>query len=304
MNRVVWCLGLAMVGACGGGSGGELPDVLPEPVRPEPVRPQTQHLALAEAGDSVLYLVLSNGLTMIDRSGDTLIVTTRQTAVVDVQRVAPDTLLASFDYLHLQYARDEEEHIVDTGSLLDEPFVLHEDDGRIETVSAPRMSPQLRQLSDLRQQFDDFFLRLPDRPLEVGVTWADTLESSAIEGESRAGRLAVTRFVVRADTVLDEIPARVIDYETAIEMNLRSAPSTQGTLISTMAGGEEGTFVYAPERDLMLRRRLIGVLEGEVVVEGNLETQRFPQSYTYDTTIELILPGGPGRPSARTIAEP
>lgn len=273
--------------------------------RLEPASPLPR-IALAEVGDSVVYLEQNTAFSTIARETDTLVVTSRHDAVVHVMRTAPDTLEGFFEHLLLRFEGANQTRNVDTRSLIGERFVLHDDDGRIETVSAPALSSAIRQMSDLRRQFEDFFLRLPARALDLGAEWVDTVRFGANEGESAAERLAVTRFRVRADTVVEGIAARIVDYQSALETRLRSASSTEGVLVSTLAGAEEGTFVYAPERAVLLRRHRVGMLEGELVIEGNLDTRRFPQSYSYESRVELIPPIRPGgrRPGAPAAAEP
>ena len=265
-----------------------------QPPEPAPV----PHISLASVGDSVVYVERMEALTFIERPSDTLAVTSNQTAVIHVLRTAPDTIEAFYEHLLLRFETPRELRDVDTQPLIGPRFVLHESDGRIVTVRAPELPSGIRQLADLRRQFDDFFLRLPAQPLVAGNEWVDTLHRVADEGEIVAERQLISRYRVRGDTVVDGISARVIDYQATITSSVRSAPTTQGTLVSRLSGEEEGSFVYAPERALMLRRSRIGLLEGELVVEGNLETLRFPQSYSYGGTTELLPPVAAGESRA------
>ena len=269
---------------------------------PRESQPRQPRVALAEVGDSVVYLEQTTAITFLARPGDTLAVTSRHDAVIHVVRTAPDTLEGFYEHLVVRFEGGQQTRQLDTDSLLGERFVLHDERGRIETVSAPVLPPNIRQMTDLRRQFDDFFLRLPDRPLEIGGEWVDTVRLSATEGQGSTGRVSVERFRVRADTMVDGLPALVIDYETVIETSMRSAPTTQGTLTSTLTGGEEGTFVYSPAREILLRRHRIGVLEGELVLEGNLETRRFPQSYSYESRIAVLPPVVPSGDATRAPA--
>jgi len=255
---------------------------------------QLPPIALAQTGDSVMYLEQTHALTVIERPTDTVRVWSDQTAVIHVVRTAPDTLEALYEHLLLRFETPTQTRNIDTRALIGPRFVLHDDAGRIETVSAPGLTAEIRQLTDLRRQFDDFFLRLPARALEPGVEWVDTLQRHLGEGEASAERRLVTRFRVRGDTVVEGLDARIVDYSSDVEASLRSAPTTEGTLLSRLIGAEEGRFVYAPGPRVMLRRARTGVLEGELTVEGNLETLRFPQQYTYQSTIELIPPAVPG----------
>jgi hypothetical protein len=275
---------LMLIAACSGGR---------DPGEPAPAI-QLPPISLASVGDSVMYLEHTHSLTVIERPSDTVRVSSDQTAVIHVMRTAPDSLEAFYEHLRLRFETPTQMRNIDTRALLGPRFVLQEDDGRVTTVSAPALPDEIRQLADLRRQFDDFFLRLPAHSLDVGVEWVDTLEHSGAEGEASMRRSIVTRYRVARDTLLEGLAARIIEYETAIDASLRSAPTTEGVLMSTLVGAEEGRFVYAPERDVMLRRWRVGVLEGEVVVEGNLETHRFPQLYSYENTIELIPPAIPG----------
>ncbi|HUF13517.1 MAG TPA: hypothetical protein VMN78_10485 [Longimicrobiales bacterium] len=284
MNRV-WFVGAFMLVGCVGG-GEAAREVAPVPL---------PRIALAEVGDSVMYFEQTTAFTSIERPSDTLRVRSRHDAVVHVVRTAPDTLEGFYEHLRVRFEGGSQTQTLDTDALLGVRYVLHDDDGRIETVSAPELPAGIRQLSDLRRQFEDFFLRLPDRPLDIGVEWVDTVYMNATtDGGGSAARLAVTRFHVRGDTVVEDVAARLVVYETGIESTTRSAPTTQGTLTSSLVGVEHGTFVYAPDREVMLRRFRTGELEGELVVEGNLETLRLPQIYRYDSRIELLPPVVPG----------
>ena len=272
--------------ACGGGVS-ESPTPSPAALPP---------ISLAQVGDSVMYLERTESFTLIERPADTLRIRSYHDAVIHVVRTAPDTLEAFYEHLLLRYVTPSQTRNVPTEAMIGPRFVLHEDDGRIETVRAPELSQEIRQLTDLRRQFDDFFLRLPRRPLQVGDVWVDTVAFSARNGDATTDRDAVTRFTVRGDTVVEGIAALVVDYQAVLESNMRTAPTTEGTLASALTGEEEGWFAYAPSRDVMLRRWRVAILEGELRIEGNLDTRAFPQSFGYESMIELIPPAAPRAP--------
>ena len=260
---------------------------------PEPA-PSLPPIALRAVGDSVMYLEQTETHTVIERPSDTLLIQSSQTAVLHVVRTAPDTLQAFYEHLSLRFSTPSAERNIDTGALIGPRFVLHEDDGRITTVSAPALPEEIRQLTDLRRQFDDFFLRTQGRTLAPGEEWVDSLDMSAAEGEAGTDRRTVTRFRVRGDTAVYGIAGRIVEYESAIEASLHTAPTRDGVLRSSLTGGENGFFVYSAERAVMLLRQRVGVLEGEITVEGNFETVHLPQAYTYQSRVALIPPDQPG----------
>ena len=287
---------LALVAACSSGPSADS----------TPTQPALAPIALGSVGDSVMYLEQTDALTRIARPNDTLRVGSSNVAVIHVMRTAPDTLQAFYEHLVLRFETPTQSRNVDTQALLGPRFVMHENRGRVTTVATPDLPNEIRQLTDLRRQFDDFFLRLPATPLTLAQTWVDTVRFAAEDGEGSTQRSAVTRFTARADTVVEGLAALVIDYTSVIEASVRSAPTTSGTLLSTLIGEESGSFVYAPGREVMLRRVRHGLLEGELVIEGGLEPLRFPQTFRYDSRIELLPPVQPGapRPAAPTRLTP
>lgn len=294
MNRAVLFGLVVAMGACASGSA-ETDGV--------PAQPQLAPIALASVGDSVMYLERTESFTLIERPSDTLRIVSTHDAVVHVMRTAPDTLEAFYEHLLLRFETPTNTRNIDTDAIIGPRFVLHDDRGRIALVSAPPLPNEIRQLTDLRRQFDDFFLRLPARPLAGGMVWVDTVRLQGQEGEATTDRSVVTRFTVRGDTVVEGLAALIIDYDAVLDYSTRSAPTTEGRLLSRLVGEEEGWFVYAPAREVMLRRWRVGVLEGELTIQGNLEDRRFPQSYGYESTIELIPPAIPGA-SRRPAAQP
>ncbi len=285
MNRVFLLVAVVSVSACASGRAEDVVVAAPSPL---------PSIALRSVGDSVMYLERTASFTLIERTNDTLRIDGNHNAVIHVVRTAPDTLEAFYEHLILNFRTPTQNRNIDTDPLLRERFRLHEDDGRITLVSAPELPSEIRQLTDLRRQFDDFFLRLPRRPLTVGMVWVDTVHLQGREGDASTDRNVVTRFTVRRDTVVQNMNALVVDYTASMENSMRSAPTTDGTLVSRLLGEEEGSFVFAPDVEVMLRRQRVGLLEGELVIEGNLETYRFPQSFGYESLVELIPPVAPG----------
>lgn len=284
---------IALAGCAGSGAApGAVTDTAPGAPAPR--------LSFSEVGDSVVYFEEIEAYTLLARGeGDTVRMDSRHHAVIHVVRTAPDTIEGFYEHLVLRHFGAGRVRDLDTEAVRWQRYVLHEEDGRIETLHAPELPREIRQLSDLRRQFEDFFLRTPDFPLAIGSEWADTTRFGTSEGEGSTDRLTVTRYRVRGDTTMHGVPALTIAYETAVESSMRTAPTTQGTLTSIMVGGEEGTIVYSPERRLMLLRERLGVLEGELSVEGSLDDRTIPQFYGYSSRTELLPPtGGEGAAGA------
>jgi len=270
-----------------------------------PVRPDSPGLALV--GDSVVYRELTVANTGIEQeSGDTLRLSARHDAVINVTRWAPDTLLAWYEMLYMRVRGPDLDTRPNTSAVLYAPFImLIGEDGELDVRATPPTPPELAGMTDVRQQFEDFFVRVPADKRTIGATWSDTTELDlppTPQGE--VFRRATTDYAVTGDTVMHGLPALVVEYVTRIEMGSAGSAPQGATLGTELSGVERGTAVYAPVREVMLERRRVGELEGEITMtaaEGEPITRA--QRYDYNSTIELLPPPDPdAEPDAERAA--
>ena len=254
-----------------------------------------RRMALSAVGDSVLYFEQTGSVaTMVAINGDTVESRSNEDEVFLVARVAPDTLVATYEYMRIRVETGGRVLPVPTQALLGRPFVLAEENGRVRTVRAPEL-PEESGLRDLTQQFEDFFMPVPAQPLDIGLIWVDTLRHEEAIGAGGARRSAVTRYRVTGDTTVHGIEGRVVSYESALEsvMYGGGGPSDVRT---ELVGTETGTIVYSPERRIMLARVRNVALEGTVRVESPSGPRELPHWFRFGSSVEALPAPAAGEP--------
>ena len=260
---------------------------------PSPVDAQAPAYRRAP-GDTLRYREVTS--TTVEMRGATgpVTVQARHDARIAFAFTAGDTARAWFDALSLSIEGmpGQPDRRPDTAPLLGKPYTLVIDArGDAQTVSTPEFPADVAQVSDLSAEFTDFFPRLSDRPLTPGTTWADTVSH---ETTNPAGRTVLAQRVgsyrVRGDTTIRGERVVIVDLRTQSEIITGSAaPRASGaTMQSSLKGEETGVFYFAPASGRLIERRRTARLSGSVTVSGGGQQLSIPQTFTYESRIELI----------------
>jgi hypothetical protein len=213
-----------------------------------------------------------------------------QRATISVVRLPGDSARAWFDSLAVSASSPQGEQKPVTDSALKRTFNFGLDArGRVKNVSSPQWPANLQAVTDLSHQFDDFFLRLPVKPLKVGVAWSDTttLTDSTTEKFSRWVRAADYR--VERDTTVDAVPALVISVKQKLGVTLsQPVPGQQMRTDAQLSGEESGFFVFSPKTGRLIGRRQEGKLEGPVKASGAMGEIQMNQSISYTGALDSV----------------
>jgi hypothetical protein len=244
-------------------------------------------------GDTLRYSERTDGMVRIEGPQGSMEVRTEHDARLALARTSPTSANAWYESLHLrQDGPGPQQQTPDTDPLLQQPFTLtFPPDGRLALQTAPALPPEIAQMTDLRRQFDDFFITVPAKPLALGVEWADTASYS------RTGRPSETftahlvrRYRAVRDTVALGSPAVIIEVTQDIRiegtspMEMGGQTLTAGTVLQ---GGETGFAVFSPSTGRLLVRSRRGVLDGHFTVTGGAQPLSLPQYYEYTSRLEL-----------------
>jgi hypothetical protein len=177
-----------------------------------------------------------------------------------------------------------------TDSALLAPFHLRVDPlGRTTLLSAPTFPKSFEGLTDLSKQFFDFFLRLPNSPLRIGLSWSDTI-SVADSALTRTSSTSIASYRVERDTTVSGTPALVISMKQ--QMRSWSEGPAQGPttrIESQMEGSEDGIVVFAPRTGRLLGRERRGKWTGTLTIRGTEGRQsQLTNESTYTSTIRAI----------------
>ena len=255
--------------------------------------PRADHrMTLGAVGDTVSYFEQTQARSgIVNMAGDTVVTSSNEDEVFVVTRTAPDTLVASYEYIRIRVVSAGRVMPVVLDVIRNRPFVLAEIDGRYRVVEQPQVEGMQVSVADLAGQIDVLFrMPVPAQPLVPGLVWVDTVRTTENHDRLELERVDVSRFEVAGDTVLHGIPATLVRYRSAIETTMTDVITATDQAATTLNGEIEGNVVYAPGRRLVLAHVRSGRLEGEVANNSGDSTQRMPHFYEFDTTIDLLPP--------------
>lgn len=244
-------------------------------------------------GDTLRYHEVTSGTIEMRPASGTVSVQTEHDARVAVTFAAGDTARAWFEALMVSAAGPPlGERRPDTAPLLGRPYLLvFGPRGEVRTVRVPEIPPEVLRVSDLSAEFTEFFPRLGSTPLAPGATWADTTthQTTNAAGITVIGR-RVGRYRVRGDSTIRG--ERVVAVEVGVETEVLSGSATPrptgATTQSALKGEETGVFFFAPGSGRLIERRRTGRLAGSVTISAAGRSISIPQSFTYESRIELI----------------
>jgi hypothetical protein len=100
----------------------------------------------------------------------------------------------------------------------------------------------------------------------------------------------VGRYRVRGDSTLhgERVVAVEVGVETEILSGSATPRATGATTQSALKGEETGVFFFAPASGRLVERRRTGRLAGTVTLSAAGRAISIPQSFTYESRIELI----------------
>jgi hypothetical protein len=158
----------------------------------------------------------------------------------------------------------------------------------VKLIAAPALPEALASFGDLANEFGDLFLRLPAKPLKVGLTWTDTLTRNDSTAERKANATAISDYKVEKDTVVNGTPALLVRSTQRVNVHVDQPVPGQAGMRSdaTMEGNTAGFYVYAPKPGRMLARRRTGKLTGDVNIPAAGMTMK--QAIDYTNTVDAV----------------
>jgi hypothetical protein len=239
-------------------------------------------------GDTVRYREVTNARVELALPHGPAAITTLHEADLALAFRGRDTALAWYDSLILAQAGPRGNDLPSTDELIGLQFLLHfPPSGLVRTIRTPEFPRYISDMTDLTQQFDDFFISLPRRRLVPGLEWADTLlRTSAGRPQDTFRGERVRSYRARGDTVVAGRRGVVIEVRQAMQVLTTSRLDDTTTVSTTLAGEESGVAVFAVGEGRMLARSRTGRLAGQLVIAAGRGNMEVPQTYEYSSSIE------------------
>ena len=238
--------------------------------------------------DTLRYREVSVGTMEVVSPQGAIPLETYHDARMAITRGRAGTLLAWYDSLAVSMTSPQGVNAPHTEAALGQQFVLEiSPSGRVKTVRTQVFPSTFEGVTDLRLQFSDYLVPLPDRPFAPGVTWTDSLTRGDSTSEGRhslMSRLGTYRVV--GDTLIGGNHAWVI--EAVVQQSRLSSGPSQGMTVTSELGGEErGFFYWDAVGGRLLGRSRAATLVGTMQVSGaaNVEME---QRLEYRNSLTLI----------------
>ena len=211
-------------------------------------------------------------------------------ATVAVTRQAADTVRAWYEALDVGMTGPMGEQRPATTEALKAPFTLRMDPrGSVRLVAAPAFPASIKAITDLSYEFDDFFVRLPTKPLAIGLAWTDTTAKVDSTAEKSIDRQAIVSYHVERDTVVSGMPALVISMKQQLKLKTSGVAPQGGRVDSALEGTDDGIVVFAPKAGRLLGRKRTGQLDGVLTMRGGaMGEMAMKQSYAYTNTLDAV----------------
>lgn len=239
-------------------------------------------LRYREAGETVN--------TMRGRGGDFSAINQHH-ALVAVTFGTGNSAMAWYDSVALESTSPRGTFEPNTAPVLGEHFhLLFDARGRVETLSTPDFPESFSAITDLSTQFDDFFVRLPEAELEIGLAWADTvIRGDSASAESWSRLRSEWELHVSRDTVVDDMPGLVIESLQKIATSSVGPVEGENFLLrSELSGEERSVMIFLTEAGRMTSRDDTGELKGTMEMTQGSNVVRLAHEYRYTNSIRAV----------------
>jgi hypothetical protein len=252
--------------------------------------PAAAQTTYASSGDTLRYRDVTQGkLTLSGPQGE-IPIAIEQRSQIAVVRMRGDSARAWYDSLSIAASSPAGDQRPATDSALKQPFRLAFDPrGRVKLVQAPKFPASFEGMTDLSHQFDDFFLRLPAKPLVVGLAWSDSVSRTDSTAEKMTKWSTTADYRVERDTMVGGKPAVIVSMKQHVRVSGEGpVPNQPMRATSSMDGMEDGYYVFEPKAGRVLARRRSGRMEGDIFMKGSGGEMTMKQAYTYTGTVDAV----------------
>ena len=253
------------------------------------VAPAPAQTTYAPPGDTLRYHETQKNAVIITMPQGEMQVSANQEGTLAIVRLPGDSARAWFESLSLAAQSPQGEQKPPTDGVLRKPFRLTFDArGRVKLLEAPQFPEALAAFGDLANEFTDLFLRLPSKPLRIGLTWTDTLTRGDSTADRKLNATSITNYKVEKDTVVNGTPALLVRMTQGTTLHAEGpVPNQPGMRTDvTMEGNDAGFYIFAPKTGRMLARRRTGKLSGDVNIPAAGMTMK--QAIDYTNTVDAV----------------
>ena len=139
--------------------------------------------------------------------------------------------------------------------------------GDVEVTSVPELLGRAAQMSPFISIAHEFFPRLPDRAVEPGDSWVDTVSWSADSAEGETTSTTVYTYTLVGDTLVGGVA--LLNISVSGDRETESSGSQGGmSMTQSLTGSTTGAVLWNADRGLPESAELERSLEGTIATSG------------------------------------
>lgn len=249
----------------------------------------------ATAGDPLRYREITYSIGTLDTPNGIVTDEERHDSRLALRFGPEGTGEAWYEALALTVTGPQGNRTPATGALLGpaQRFrFTHDGRGHLSLTGLPDIPAAVDSVTDLRRQFDDFLLPLPEVPFMPGLEWDDSTRNTTASKPGQRYEMVQRRaFRVVKDTVTASGAGWLIvsSIESQLEV-MTPGPQKGMEIVAQLKGSETGRFVFSRREAKLLAHQRNGEMAGTVTVTGIPVPIQLPQLRRYESTLELLGP--------------
>jgi len=217
-------------------------------------------------GKSLQYAVTSEvGITAVAPQGEQ-IVDVEGDGLITVTFAEADTVRAMYDKYDLSVDQGGGAQAMDLLTMMTGGFTMTmSDQGTVDVLTTPTLSAPINiPGGNIAQQFDNFFLELPEEALAEGTTWTTTKETLQQEGVTST---VETTYTVQGTTTKAGMDVLIINVDATTEVDGETEQQGMMTIIN-LKGTLSGEYYYAVDEGIMVGSEISQEVSGGQDMEG------------------------------------
>lgn len=238
--------------------------------------------------DTLRYREVTNATVHLSTAQGGADVTSEHDGLLAIAFHPRDSASAWYEQLLIASSSPQGTQAPDTRALLGRPFALHfPASGHVAVRAAPDVPADIRAVTDLTRQFEDYFLRLPGGALARGRAWRDTVTHADSGAERWYRGRVVAHYVVLGDTVV--AGERVVAVSLRQEHVFATGGPVPGQPLvqrQELAGTDSGTAWFSVAQGRLVARARRGLLQGGITFTGGAQPFVVEQRYAFESRID------------------
>jgi hypothetical protein len=166
--------------------------------------------------------------------------------------------------------------------------IVIDEHGWVNILRSHVFPESILELWDPLDQFDEFFPVLPERALQPGLEWGDTVLNQPLSRSLKGVENYVAVHRVIGDSIIGDMPVVIVESEAESWATGRGALDDGTPGEATSRSFERGRFYFSVQHGILVHRRITGEITTTLTYHGTEGMWQEHSRTEFTTTIELL----------------